>query len=320
MKYNIIFLIAVSLIIIIFAASFVSAGLFDWLKKTITGKASTTQQTNVSLAVVGTAMITIDVYNETIAGAAATPTEYDNVSISFNITINDTDGVADINLSSVRAEFINNTSAAAIRGSTTNCEDLNQNTSSTINMTCTVDMWYWDLAGAWIINVSANDLGNTTYVSNESTVFTYAQLQAIQIAPEALTWPAVAPGNENQTSNNDPTIVNNTGNYNITSGNFKITGINLYGASGGFIDAGNFSVNITSTGECDISPATTTRLVNGSAEAIDGAVLDFGNLSDGSGVAQTNIYYCLVQVPETVISETYSTSNDGSDAWVISIT
>ncbi len=298
-------------------SSTASAGILDWFKQTITGRASTTQPTNVSISVVGVNPVTIDVWNETLGAAATTPTEYSSVTIDINITVTDPDGYADINDSSVAAYLINDTSAVAIRGNDT-CAYVSQYTTNSKNYTCSIDMWYWDITEAWIINISANDLGNTTYISNETNTLFYSQLQAIQIAPLALTWPSVAPGNDNQSSNNDPTLINNTGNYNVTSGNFKITGINLYGPSGGFIDVGNFSVNITSATECD---PNSTLLSNGSAQAIEGGVLDFGNLSDtANGVAQTNIYYCLVKVPDTVISEAYSTETAGSDAWIISIT
>ena len=105
------------------------------------------------------------------------------------------------------------------------------------------EMWYFDVNGQWIINVTANDLGNMTYVSNYSTDFIYNQLQAIVISPQSITWPSVSPGAKNQTSNNDPTEINNTGNYNATA-NLQVEAINLYGATGEFINVANLTVDI----------------------------------------------------------------------------
>jgi len=302
--------------IVIFAVllgSIASAGFFDWLKETITGRASTTQQTNVSISVTGVNRVTISVWNDSFV--ATSPTEGSNNYIMFNVTVTDTDGNSDINDSSVRAEFIN---GSIIRANAT-CAPGGTTTNSQ-NFSCGIDLWYFDLNGQWRINVTANDLGNKTYVSNYSTDFIYSQLQSIVITPQALSWPSVSPGGTNQTSNNDPTSINNTGNYNAT-GNLQVQGYNLYGANGEFINVANLTVDIETNTTCtgaECIECGGTNLVNGSAQSVIGSVLERGNLTAG-GKANETIYYCIRQIPSGISSQTYSTQNTGGTAWIVKI-
>ena len=58
-------IIFVSIVVGIFLVSFASAGVLDWFKKTITGRAPT-QTTNVSVTVTGTNPVWIVVHNQTL--------------------------------------------------------------------------------------------------------------------------------------------------------------------------------------------------------------------------------------------------------------
>jgi hypothetical protein len=299
----------VFLIFVILFISTASAGVFDWLKK-ITGGA-TSRPTNMSITIAGNIPISIRVWNQTLTGTSVDPTEESFTSIVFNITVIDGDGVSDINDSSVKAELYN----ATTRKNISACSEISgESTSNSSNYTCSVDLWYWDTAGTWTINVTANDLGNQSYISNNTETFNYDQLQAIKISPAVIYWPTAAPGDANTTANTgNYTIINNTGNYNAT-GNVAVNALHLYSGAN-FIDVKNFTVDIDTGGsppaECD-----GTVLQNGTNATISDSVLEAGNLSLGE--SNESIYYCLTDVPSTIPSGTYDTSTAGS--WSIRIT
>jgi len=305
--YILVFFVFLMIIVI----SFVSGGFFGKLKKTITGYA-TSQPENVSITVAGTSQITMVIFNQSLTGTAVDPTENATTYITLYVVINDSDGVSDINDSGVSA---NVTFGSTIRRNNT-CALVGDLDTQRANYSCRIDMWYFDAPETWTINVRANDLGNTSYVVNTSS-FKYNQLQAIVISPSSLTFPSVAIGATNQTSNNDPTVVNNTGNYNVTNGNVRVSAIDLYGqtAASERIYAGNFSSHVItgSNAEC-----AGTYLVNGTATGVSIANITRGNHSANNGViGQEELYYCLTRVPSDISSQTYSTSTAGS--WTISI-
>ena len=306
----------------ILLSSSIHAGIFDWFKdRTITGKASTTQQTNVSVVIAGTKAVTIQVLNATLAGAHTNPTENNYTAVRFNVIINDSDGVNDINDTSVNANFSRENEALRSNSSCNLVADLDVQTA---NFSCTINMWYYDATGEWNISVGATDLGNTTFQYNTTQRFQYNQLQAIVISPTSITFPSVAPGSFNQTSNNDPTLVNNTGNYNVASGNLQITGVDLYGQTDGtkFIGISNFSVNNQTGGSPPVEchNLNSLNMSNGSAIGLTNTILPPGNNSRNSGnetSGQEQLYYCLEVVSATLSSQTYATN--GSGVWVITI-
>ncbi len=306
-----IYIVLITIFFIFLISSIVSAGIFDWFKK-VTGYASTSQPTNVSITVAGTNRITMTIFNQTLTGSTVDPTENATTYITFYVVINDSDGVSDINDSSVRA---NVTFGTTVRSNNT-CSLVGDLDTQRANYSCRIDMWYFDAPETWTINVRANDLGNTSYVVNTST-FKYNQLQAIVVSPNSLTWPSISIGATNQTSDNDPTVLNNTGNYNVTNNNVRVTAIDLYGQTTATerIFAGNFSAR-TLTGssvEC-----AGTNLVNGTATGVSGANITRGNhsLNDGA-TGQEQLYYCITKAPTDISSQTYSTTNAGS--WTVSI-
>ncbi|MBI5804068.1 hypothetical protein HY450_02390 [Candidatus Pacearchaeota archaeon] len=290
------------------------------LRNAITGRLSS-RETNASISVVGVSPVTITVFNGTLTGATVDPTEDSNVSIVFYAVISDNDGAADINTTFVRANF-SRTGEAAYHNNSCSQIGANLNTTSK-NFSCTINMPYFASPLPWNVRVMATDLGNKTffYNWNDNSTFTYAQLQAIQISHTALTWPSVAPGDINQSSNNDPTIINNTGNYNIT--NLTFQGFNLYGATS-FINVANITIS-NSTGlsvECNPSNRTaggtnvTVSLVNGTNVQIPaGFILRNDHTSNNNETGQEALYYCITTVPSNIPSETYSTTK----GWVIKL-
>lgn len=296
-------LVVMSMIVGILLLSLASAGWMDWLRETITGRASF-QETNVTITLVGVNMVSIIVQNATMVDTDVDPTEEGTVNITFNVTVIDADGAGDINASSVIAEFLR--ADEGTRQNNTGCtENTGQSTSTSKNFTCTVTLWYFDAPGAWGVNVTANDLGNTTYNStNYLYNFSYDQLQAIKINPDGVYWTSISIGAENQTANNN-TVINNTGNYNAT-GNVELNATNLYSGAN-FLDVGNISIGIDTGSECN-----GTTMVNAENTGISGVILERGNLT--LGVSNETIYYCLQQVP-SIPTGTYDTTTEG--AWTI---
>lgn len=284
-----------SALILIIMTSTVSAGLFDFLNPS--GRASSGTQ-NVSITVAGVTPVTVSV--PTIS---ANPVEFSSTSIVFTANVTDPNGVNDIDDSSVTPQISNGVTTRL--GTCTWSQDYN---STSANYSCSVTMRYYDESGSsWILKVQARDFGNGSTV-NGTSVFTYNQLKSMVISPSTLFWPTVIPGSTNQQSNNDPTTINNTGNYN---GTVSVTALNLQGEtiSSELIAASDFRAGPSSGSEC-----SATQLQNATQISIGGSNSNPGNLSLGGGVGQSNIYYCIPTVP-SVSSQVYSTTGGGS--WTV---
>ena len=285
--------------IILLTASFISAGFWQ----TITGKVSS-QPTNVSIQVVGAHQCRVD-YVAPIANTD--PMELSSKTITFEVHVYDPDGMNDINQTTTFANFSKSGQTTRVSPMCTYMGNLPPNGA---NFTCTIDMWYWDGGGSWDINVVGNDFGNLTQCTNSSTAFTYTLLSAMVITPQALTWPALPTGSTNRLSNNHPTVINNTGNYN---GAVSMTGLDLYGDadSAAVMGVNNFTTNNNVGTVC----TSGTVLVNGTLTAITGTNSNPGNLSLDDGSGQSDLYYCIPTVP-SIESQTYSTNTAGS--WTVS--
>ncbi|MBU1988971.1 MAG: hypothetical protein KKD94_05840, partial [Nanoarchaeota archaeon] len=150
---------------------------------------------------------------------------------------------------------------------------------------------------------------------NTTTTFQYNLLKAMVISPPSLSL-TVTTGAMNQTPS-EPTLINNTGNYNVS--NISLTTINLYGETytSFYIDVGNFTIDIDTGGTPPAECAGGTSLTNGTAVNITNSLLDRGNHSVNDGVTgQEQFYYCIPEVPP-VPTQPYSTSAGGS--WTITI-
>ncbi len=296
---RIIVLCAVSILLIGLA----SAGLFDSIKDALTGHA-TNQPTNVSVTVTGTQQVNVTIDNSTLTGGV-TQTEASSTSTTVYVTVCDPDGVNDINDSATEVSY------------TKSGEDTRSNTCSLVgdlnsycaNFSCQVTMWYWDGAGQWTINATANDLGNMTAVYNDSYTFTVNLLKAMTIQPNQINWTSITPGVTDEKADNDPTIVNNTGNY---DGTINLTGLDLYGDT---ITSEVFGVNNFTSGIADNCAGSGVYLSNNTQVLITGSVSNPGNLSLGGGAGQEELFYCIPLVP-LLSSQQYSTNQLGS--WIVS--
>lgn len=295
--------IVLALIICFMSVSMVSAGIFDFFR--LTGKA--TEPTNVTVGVVGVSQVTVGPIDNSTLIDGVNPIESNSVDATVYATVCDEDGVGDVNLTATEVVYHGPTGQDR-EGS---CSYIDNIDSNCANFSCTATMWYWDAPGTWIINVSANDKGNQTPNYNDSYTFVYNQLKSMVISPDLLMWGNLDTSALNQTADNDPTIINNTGNYN---GAVYVTGYNLLGETEPLdvLGVNNFSVSSTDGNECGV--LTSDILSNDTPQTIDDSNSNPGNLSMGGGVGQETLYYCIREVP-TIPSQIYSTEN--SNSWII---
>jgi hypothetical protein len=303
------------IVVMVMFVSFADAGIADWFNK-ITGRV-TDFDVNASVTVTGINPIRIAVFNGTLP--TETVANDGNGTFTFNMHLTDSDGTADINVSATTANF---TRAGEQVRENLSCSQIGTAlNSTTINVSCTIEMWWFDENGAWDISVSANDLGNLTPQYNTSFTFTLPQLSGLELSPTSITFTSVAPGADNTTSNNDPVTINNTGNRET---NLSINGRDLSGdtTSTVLLPIANMTAS-NGTGsnlECNTrvgSIANATVLTNGTAVDIGSSNLTRGNHTIDDGTAQEELYFCFRHIPNDVQSQTYSTTNGG--AWVIAL-
>ena len=264
----------------------------------------------------GTASLNITVGNSapTIGSveaiSAQDPTIGTTKSVTFNFTATDTDGEGNLNDSTASAYFQR---AGETTRSNTSCVANGTGSGNNQNYTCTVDMWYYDQNGAWTINVTIKDINNA-YAENSSTTFTYNLQTAMVMSPTSLTWAPVGLSDTNTGSNNDPIVINNSGNdINL---NINVTSYNLRGetTTTQYIYANNFTIENASQG-CSGAAMSNATSIN-----VTTAILQRGNTTlnynnDTSG--QEQIYFCLKGVPSGISSQSYSSSAYG--AWAVAI-
>ncbi|MEK6917965.1 MAG: hypothetical protein AABW51_03380 [Nanoarchaeota archaeon] len=271
----------------------------------ITGFAtSSTTTLNITL---GNSAPTIPIVN---AISAQNPTESTTKSITFNFTATDTDGASNINTSTATAYF---QKASETTRSNTSCINLSVGVGNNINFTCTINMYYYDVNGAWTVNTTITDK-NGGYATNSTPTFTYNLLTAMAMSPTAMTWQTLSSTDTDVGSNNDPIIVNNTGNANALSVN--VTSYNLRGETTitDFIYAANFTVENTSQG------CTGTAMVNATSTNVTSSILFKGNNSinnNNETSGQEQIYFCLKGLPPSISQQSYSSSAYG--AWSVAV-
>ncbi len=315
-KKNIsIFVISFMLIfIMVFSVSPASAKLSGLWNK-ITGRV-TSQSVNLNITVANTAP---QIVNVTVIPAQSI-TENSFVNIAVNFTAYDADGFANLQVSGGRGNL---TRAGEATRYNTTCNQISTYATSFANYSCTIHLWYYDQAGQWNVSVGVNDSSNA-FAQNITTNFSLGSTSAFVIAPTSLTWASVSSGATNQTSNNDPLLLNNTGNADVTTGNLQMNATDLDGETDSAVSlyARNFTIgnNTGSSAECDFSTATynATAMSRGIFTALNLTNLSRGNYSLNDGrTAVEQIYFCLRLAGTELSSQAYSTTNEG--AWTIKI-
>ncbi len=306
-------------IITVLILSLVSAGFWDSLKATITGRA-TSQTFNINISV-GNNPPNI---TKVEIGTSYSPTEQGptgNVTnIQFYFSANDTDGYQNINLTSARANFTYYNATTSIVRTNNSCVSLGNLNTQVVNFSCTIALWYFDNSGTNLWRVTAYVEDNSRANSTNSTVnFTYQSLQAFKIAPASFSFPSINPGATNTTASNDPLVLNNTGNYQFGTATLNITvnATDLVGESNSAykLYAQNFTVGNTTGGsppiECGV--AGNSFFMNKSiVRNVTSLIIPYGNLSAGGGMAQEDMYFCLTFAGNDLTAQAYSTGGVGS--------
>ena len=214
------------------------------------------------------------------------------------------------------------------------CQPLNMTGPFTVNYSCSVYMWYFDGAGNWTVNASIKDRnGNYTY--NTSISFELQSTVAMKMYPTSLTWPTFEFGATNTTSNNDPLVINNTGNKDIAAGSITVTGYSLQGVTTTteFINARNFTISVLNgTSGCtgaSCFECNGTSMLNQSAIPIQTANITAGNnsiynLTDTygtSGSGQETLFMCIPQFPLTtdISRQTFATNGTHTAVWTVAV-
>ncbi len=285
--------------------SFASASFIDDLFKK-TGKVPLQPQ-DVSVTVSGLPPSIVFVQNIN-GGNPVLPVEDTTIFVVFEVHVSDANGVDNLDDSSVTADFdlIGETTRSGL------CAWVNDIDGTTANYSCSVDMEYYADAGTWTATINANDLDTNSATPDTSETFGYAELKAMIISPNSISFGSVSTLATNQEATDDPTTVINKGNY---DGAISIQGYNLYGLSDNSesIPAANFVADVeTGSGvECTGGSNSETALVDGVSTSISGTDANRGP------VGTEELYYCLTLVPN-VQSQQYSTTEPSfGDSWVI---
>ncbi len=307
-KRMVIYSIFFSIIIILLTTSLISAGFLDWFKK-ITGEA--TQNVNVNISIgAGTAPVIVNVSGMADFTTNQGPAKSE---LHINFTVLDSDGAANLNITSA---MINLTKIGEATRGNSSCAQRNS-WGNFANYTCNVTMWWFDASGNWTINISIRDL-SSNLARNITNEFNITSATAFELSPATLTYAAISAGATNQTPNNGPILLNNTGNKAIAVGSIDVNATNLKGETNSALAlwSGNFSANVSSgTTSCAGKFLNDTGLYN----IVSPANLSIGNYTANNNVTgQEQLFLCLTFAGSELSQQAYSTSSAG--AWTIRTT
>lgn len=214
----------------------------------------------------------------------------------------------------------NFTGEASFFDSNITCEATGWTNTTCKQFNCSVNIWYFYKAGSW--NASMNVTDGTYYTHSNISTFTLGTTTGMTMSPTTISWSTLYLGQWNKTTVDDPIIINNTGNYNVTVGSVNITGYDLKGEETltEYIPAINFTVNIetgASNPECMNTTSKGVGILNQTSVDILGSMLPRGNHTINDGTAQEQLYFCLRQVPYSLSEQSYSTEN--SQQWIIGV-
>ena len=283
-----------------------SAGFFGDLRARITGEL-TSGTTDLNITIGNTA--------PTVSFVAAispiTPNENGVNFTEFIINATDIDGVANLDDDSVEARFQLSGETTRVNTSCVLLADIDANSA---NYSCTVGFYYFDASSAsWTVNVTVLDT-NGARGDNTSTSVQFNQLKAMVISPTALGWDEFGVTATNQGSNNDPVLLNNTGNAESLS--INVTGLDLQGetTSTQFIFAANLTVENVSPG------CTGTQMSNATSLNVTSTILQRGNNSlnnQNATSGQEQAFFCVTAVNSDISAQSYSSAALG--VWTIQI-
>ncbi|MDO8528300.1 MAG: hypothetical protein Q7S06_00195 [Nanoarchaeota archaeon] len=311
-----------AVVLIIIALLFVpliSAGFFGDLWGKMTGQATRNVGLNISVAV---AKITYVENNSASAKSIATTLNsgpaFTSILINFSAYqaagqeyLNDSTATVNISFFSTLSESrVNSTCSMTEKGTLYK------------NYTCNVSFWWYDSAGSWGINASILD-NFSIMASNKTMNISIPSLTGFDSGPANLTLPSIGPGSYNSTSNNDPLVLNNTGNQYV---NISINATDLVGETTPSLRlySGNFSMSTFTGGAC--SGGACLECVGNQMNKTSGNYVNIteGNLTRGNYTINTGntngqegLYLCLRYAGSELTSQSYSIASQGS--WTIRI-
>lgn len=236
-------------------------------------------------------------YVAKMSPATVNPTEGGTTATYWEVHVYDENGAGDV--ASVTLAL---TKGGQSTRSALTCTDIGDINPTTANFTCTVNMMYYDGAGAdWAVNATGYDVG-ALLNSNTSATMTYGSLTAWTMTPTAINFGTLTLGDTNAKATDDPIYMNNTGNEAQTT--IEITAKSLVG----LVYADVFNANLFKVGIAD--DCAGTSLVHNVATPITSATLPV------SSTNREELYYCIPTVPGTGLSaDTYDTTTNG--VWTI---
>jgi len=296
----------VLMIVILLIIPLASAGIFSDIWGKISGKATDTP-VDLNLTITGSSTPTIQVHNATITDVSSGPSEGPTMTpMEINYTVYDGDGFGNINDATAQVNF----SIGGYSRANVSCENTGDFETYYSNYTCRIVLAWYDTPGAWTINATISD-NDANRGENSSTTFTLGTTTGFTAAPSALTWTSITAGATNQESNNDPVLMNNTGNVGM---DVEVNATNLRGELDSELAlwAGNFTVK--NAEGCEGTAMSAAAFVN-----VTSAVFSPGNFSiNDDSTGQEQIFFCLEEAGSELTAQSYSTANEG--AWTIQIT
>jgi hypothetical protein len=256
-----------------------------------------------------------------------------STGVNVNFTIYNGAGVSQVNDSTIAVNLTTGVAGEQNRSNLT-CYRTTDVSTNYANYSCNVTMWWYDTNGTWNIYVLARD-NNSNVATNTTATFTMGATTSYSFSPTNLTWPVMTAGAINETSNNDPITINNTGNIPVGqySGNSNLTlnATNLAGETTPTwrLFANNFSVATQgntgtcrgATGnciECDTSAGKATPLSFAIYTNISMGNVTKGNYTiNNNYTGQEQLFLCLRVADTALTAQAYSTIGNGS--WVIKI-
>ncbi len=306
------------LLLVLTVSSFASAGLFDWIKKTITGEATKPVDINITVgAGGGSAPTVISIFNSSAIGMALNEGP-SNSNFTINFSVIDVDGVSNLNSATAT---INLTKTGETTRYNWTCDPY-ESSGTSANYTCQVMMWWWDGSGTWTVNATIMD-NNNNKATNDTKTFEVSETTGFVQSPGNLTFATITAGSSNNTASNDPLLLNNTGNKDIAQTAISVNATNLVGeaTSSQALYSGNFSVGNTTGSSAECSPISTLMnytVSGGSYVNITLAVMNASNYSINNGQeGQEQLYFCLRFAGSELTQQSYSTRSQGS--WTIQI-
>jgi DNA-directed RNA polymerase specialized sigma24 family protein len=247
------------------------------------------------------------IFNETMTDVSTGPDEAPSITqVTINFTAYDENGYTDLNDSTARINF---TKSGEDTRQNLSCSRIaSESSGNYANYSCLIEMQYWDASGTWDITAYIED-NEQEAIQNTSSFYLGATFGFVS-SPSIMSWTGgIAPGSINQEATSNPITLNNTGNVQRS---IEINATNLLGETDNSLGlwAGNFTVK--NTAGCD-----GTAMSSSVFTTVFEATLPRGNVSIEDGTGQEELYMCLEIAGAELISQPYSTGQEGS--WTIRI-